>query len=111
MSAQIFSTGMYGGSILLAVWVYVRLPRLRPTGAAGAIGHVAASYAAFHLAPVLVSLVGRVLPAPASIVVAVAAVVVPGLCYLYVSWLWLMTWVARRLWGGPRGGQLARTGR
>jgi hypothetical protein len=93
---------MYFGSCLLAVRVYVRLPILRPRSLAGAGVHIVASLAVVHAAPVLVGVAGRLLPAPYSVALAVAAVVAPSLCYLFASWLWLLGRLRDSL--GPRGG-------
>lgn len=105
MSGQVFTAAMYLGSILLAVWVYVRLPILRPRSLAVAAVHILASLAVVHTAPALVAAAGWLVPAPYSLALAVAAVVAPSLCYLFASWLWLFGRIRDSL--GPRGGHPA----
>jgi hypothetical protein len=110
MTPQAFTTSAFAGSLILAVWVFIRLPRLRPSTLKVAAVHVIASFAIFHLAPVLIDLCGAV-PSPyVAVTLAVSLVVVPGLCYLYVSWLWLLGLIAKHLSGRPRGGHLVRSG-
>jgi hypothetical protein len=103
MSGQVFTSAMYLGSFLLAIWVYVRLPILRPRSLFGAVVHIVASLAVFYAAPYLVGAAGRFVPAPYSVALAIAAVVAPSLCYLYASWLWLFARLRDSL-GRPRGG-------
>lgn len=110
MSPQLFTTCATLGSVLLAIWVFVRFPRHRPTSFRGAIAHVALSYGAFHLAPFLIPVCAHLAPAPVSVVLAVAGVVLPGLCYMYVSWIWLLGLIAKKLSGRSGGGHLVRSG-
>jgi len=108
MNEQVFTMCMYTGATVLAIWVYVCLPRLRPATVGRAVAHIAVSFAAFHLTPFLLNACGRILPAPIAAGVAVAIVVVPALSYIYVSWVWLIARIAQNLSRGPRGGHLAR---
>jgi hypothetical protein len=110
MTPQVFNMCAFAGSGLLAIWVFVRLPRLRPASFRAAIVHVAVSYAVFNLAPYLIPLCGHAGPPAVGVALAVAAVVLPALCYMYVSWIWLLGLIAKRLSGGPRGGHLVRSG-
>jgi len=105
VSAQFFTSAMYLGSCLLAIWVYVRLPVLRPRSLSVAAAHIMASLAVVHVAPALVGAAGWLLPSPYSVALAVAAVVAPSLCYLFASWLWLLGRVRDSF--GPRGGHPA----
>jgi len=109
MSPQLFTTSAVFGSVLLAVWVFARFPRHRPESFRGAIVHIVASYGAFHLTPYLVPLC-HAAPAPLSVVLAVAGIVLPGLCYMYVSWIWLLGLIAKSLSGRSGGGHLVRSG-
>lgn len=106
MNGQVFTTSMYAGSILLAIWVYVNIPRLRPATLGGAVAHIVGSFAAFQFVPYLFDAFAHILPAPLFALVAVAVVVVPALCYIYVSWLWLIGRIFQHLSRGPRGGKL-----
>jgi hypothetical protein len=107
MSEQLFTSAMCAGAFLLAIWVYLRLPVLRPRSLGGAVAHVAASFAVLHAAPYLLGGVGKLAPAPYSLALAIAVVVAPSLCYLCTSWLWLFAWLRDGL-GRPRGGHPAR---
>jgi hypothetical protein len=109
MSPQLFTTSATFGSVLLAIWVFVRLPRLRPTTFRGAITHIAVAYGAFHLAPYLIPVCAHLAPTPVSVVLAVAGLVLPGLCYMYVSWIWLFGLIAKHLSGRSGGGHLVRS--
>ncbi len=109
MTPQAFTTSAFAGSVILAIWVFVRFPRLRPSTLKLAVVHVIASFAVFHLAPALIDLCG-VVPSPyVAVTLAVCLVLVPGLCYLYVSWIWLLGVIAKHLSGRPRGGHLVRS--
>lgn len=110
MSPQLFTTSATVGSVLLAIWVFVRLPQLRPTTFRAAIVHIAVAYGAFHLTPFLIPVCAQLAPPPASIVLAVAGVVLPGLCYMYLSWIWLFGLIVKRLSGRSGGGHLVRSG-
>jgi hypothetical protein len=103
MSEQVFTSAMCAGAFVLAIWVYLRLPALRPRSLGVAVAHVAASFAVLHVTPYLLEVVGKLAPAPYSVGLAVAVVVAPSLCYLYTSWLWLVARVRDGL-GRPRGG-------
>lgn len=102
--------GMYGGGVILALWSYVRFSNLRPATLRGAVAHVAVSMVAFRLVPLLLDLCGHVIPGPLALVVAIAGVVAPALCYVYLSWLWLIARISENLSRGPRGGHPVHAG-
>ena len=110
MTPQAFTTSAFAGSLILAVWVFVRFPRQRPSTLKLAVVHVIASFVVFHLAPALIDLCGAIPSAYVAVALAVSLVVLPSLCYVYVSWLWLFTVIAKHLFGKPRGGHLVRAG-
>lgn len=110
MSPQLFTTSATAGSVLLAIWVFVRLPQLRPRTFRAAIVHIALAYGAFRVTPFLIPVCAHVAPPPVSIVLAVAGIALPGLCYMYVSWIWLFGLITKHLSGRPGGGHLVRSG-
>jgi hypothetical protein len=110
MTPQAFTTSAFAGSLILAVWVFVRFPRQRPSTLKVAVAHVIASFVVFQLTPGLIDVCGTVPSAYVAVTLAVSLVVLPSLCYVYVSWLWLFTVIAKHLFGKPRGGKLVRAG-
>ncbi len=96
---------MLAGLAVVAVWVYLRYPRLRPATMMRAAVHVAISFVGLMLVPVALDVLLARLPARTAVAVFVIAVLVPALSYLLLSWVWLLATVARALGGGsPRGG-------
>lgn len=94
------------GTSLLAIWAYVRFPKLRPQRFGLAVVHVIASFAAFSVAPFLVGASTATLPAPFAAAFAFGAIVVPLLSYVLLSWVWLIARIVQLGTGGPRGGKL-----
>lgn len=94
------------GTGLLAAWVRLRFPRLRPRRLASAIAHVIVSLLAMTFAPVVFWASLTTFAPPVSVVLGVGAIVVPALCYVFVSWIWLIARVVDLGSGGPRGGKL-----
>lgn len=96
---------MYSGLALVAVWLYVRLPGRRPQSIARALAHVVLSFGLVSLLPVALLLFSSVATGKNAGVAFIAGVMMPTLCYLLLSWLWLLGRVAGELGGGtPRGG-------
>jgi hypothetical protein len=93
---------------LVAVWLYLRFPRLRPDSLTGAILHVGVSFLLFNLAPYGLHLCVRVLPAPLSLVAFTVGVLIPTLGYVLVSWVWLMARIHDIGRPKPRGGHRVR---
>jgi hypothetical protein len=92
---------MFIGLGLVAVWAYVRYPRLRPGSLMRAVVHVVVSFVGFALLPATLSLVLPLVPSP----YLVLALLIPSLTYLLLSWVWLIARVLHDLFGGtPRGG-------
>jgi hypothetical protein len=101
----IFEPAAFLGNGLLALWVYVRFPRARPSRVAWAIAHVAISFAAFTMLPMLYRLVSRTLPNERVSVTFVLGIVMPAMCYVLLTWIWLLGVIIGRLGNGkPRGG-------
>lgn len=87
----------------VAVWLHVRYPRLRPGSLARAVAHVVLSFGAFALLPAALSAL------PSQPLVALALLIV-GLTYVLLSWVWLIARILHDLLGGsPRGGHPAST--
>jgi hypothetical protein len=96
---------MFVGLGLVAVWAYVRYPRLRPRSLVRAVVQVVLSFAAFALLPTTLSLLLRVVSSQALAPYVVLALLIPSLTYVLLSWVWLIARVLQDLFGGtPRGG-------
>ena len=101
---------MFIGLGLVAVWAYVKYPRLRPTSLVRAVVHVIVSFAGFALLPVLLSVVIPLLPSPTPLPYVVLTLLIPVLTYVLLSWVWLIARILHDLLGGtPRGGHPATT--
>lgn len=99
---------MFLGLGAVALWTYVRFPRLRPGSLVRAAVHVAVSFCAFALLPLAL---GLLLPLASSHAQALGIALVgliPTLAYLLLSWVWLVARIVHDLFGGtPRGGHPA----
>ena len=96
---------MFIGLGLVAVWAYVRYPRLRPGSLAWAIVHVVVSFGAFAMLPATLGFLLAALPAHALQPEVVLALLIPTLTYVFLSWVWLIARLLHELLGGkPRGG-------
>lgn len=91
----------------VAVWAYVRYPRLRPRSLTLAVVHVVVSFGGFALLPALLSVVLAVLPGRTSQPYVVLSLLIPALTYLLLSWIWLIGRILQELFRGPRGGHPA----
>src|SRR5437868_2405958 len=94
---------------LVAVWLYLRFPRLRPSSVTGAAGHVAVSFLLFNLAPYGLHLCVRMLPVPISLVAFTVGVLIPTLGYVLLSWVWLIARIHDLGSPKPRGGHRVRS--
>lgn len=102
---EMLEPAMFLGLGLVAVWVYVRYPRLRPGSLRVAALHVAGSFVAFWLLPSALNLV----PTNALQPYLVLALLIPTLTYVLVSWVWLIARILHDLGGKPRGGHPVRS--
>lgn len=91
---------MFIGLGAVAVWVYLRYPRLRPPSLVWAALHVAGSFLSFALLPSVLHVVLPLAPSP----YVVLALLIPTLTYLLLSWVWLIARILQDLLRGPRGG-------
>jgi hypothetical protein len=98
-------TAMFIGLGLVAVWAYVRYPRLRPGSLMRAVVHVVVSFLVFALLPTTLGVVLPAAPSPGLVPYVVLALLIPSLTYVLLSWVWLIARVLQDLLGGtPRGG-------
>ena len=95
----------------VAIWLYLRFPRLRPSSLTPAIAHVAASFLLFGLVPYAVGFCLQHLPSPVALVAIVCGMLVPSLGYVFVSWLWLIARIHDIGDSMPRGGHPASEAR
>ena len=92
----------------VAVWVYVRYPRLRPRTLTRAMVHVAASFGLFALLPYAVGFFVEAMPKPLGALCFVVALLIPTLTYVLFSWLGLMAKLHDLADSTPRGGHPVR---
>lgn len=104
-----FEPAMFLGLGVVAVWAYVRYPRLRPGSLMRAVAHVAVSFVGFWLLPLALSLLMPVVQAHGLRVGVVLVLLFATLTYVLLSWVWLTACIADALAGGPRGGHPAAT--
>ena len=96
---------MFIGLGLVAVWAYLRYPRLRPGSLVRAVVHVTVSFVAFALLPAALSFLLPVVSSHELVPYVVLALLIPSLTYVLLSWVWLLARVLHDLFGGtPRGG-------
>ena len=99
---------MFVGLGLVAIWTYVRYPRLRPRSLVLAALHVAVSFGAFAVLPMVLSFLLPLLPSQALQPCVVLALLIATLTYVLLSWVWLIARILHDLLGGtPRGGHPA----
>jgi hypothetical protein len=94
----------------VAVWVYLRLPRLRPQTLVGAVFHVATSFTLFALLPFALHGCRSVLPPAVWAPVFIVGLLIPALFYTLLSWLWLIARI-HDLSDTPKGGHRRRVER
>jgi hypothetical protein len=101
---------MFIGLAAVAIWAYVRYPRLRPGSLLRAVVHVAISFLGFALLPTMLGAVLPLVPSRELVPYLVLALLIPALTYLLLSWIWLLARVLHDVFGGtPRGGHPAST--
>lgn len=100
--------GMFLGVGALAVWVYVRYPRLRPATLRRAMLHVAISIATFQPVPLATRAVLHLLPTALGVALVICTLVVPMFCYVLLSWLWVLARIGDQMNSTPRGGHRVR---
>jgi hypothetical protein len=109
MDAMLFAAMLVGlGAV--AVWAYVRYPRLRPGSLAWAVVHIAVSFGAFGLLPATLSVLLPLVHVHALRLSVVLALLMATLTYVLLAWVWLLARILHDLLGGPSGGHPASTG-
>jgi hypothetical protein len=102
---EMLEPAMFVGLGAVAVWAYVRYPRLRPGSLVWAVVHVAVSFTGFALLPTTLGLLLPLVPSHTEQPYVVLVLLVPVLTYVLLSWIWLIARVLHDLLGGtPRGG-------
>jgi hypothetical protein len=102
---EVFEPATFMGLAAVAVWAYVRYPRLRPGSLTRAAVHVALSFVGFALLPLTVRLLLPLIDAGALRVATVLTLLFALLTYVLLSWVWLIARILQDLLGGtPRGG-------
>lgn len=94
---------MFLGLGAVAVWTYVRFPRLSPGSLLRAAVHVVLSFGAFMALPWLLSVLLPVVPRP-QMPYFVLALLIVAMTYMLLTWVWLIARIVHDLLGGPRGG-------
>jgi hypothetical protein len=107
---EMLEPAMFVGLGAVAVWAFVRYPRLRPGSLVRAVVHVAVSFTGFALLPAALSLLLPLVPSHALQPYVVLALLISTLTYVLLSWVWLIARVLDDLLGGtPRGGHPVST--
>ena len=104
-----FQPAMFIGLGVVALWFYLRYPRIRPGSLVLAAVHVAISFAAFALLPMALGLLLPIVHSPAQTPYVVLALLIPALTYVLLSWVWLIARVLDLFGGTPRGGHPVRS--
>ena len=107
---ELFGPIAFGSIAVLALWAYVRWPRLRPATLARAAVNVAVSFVSFAATPMIVTTVMHETPGRLAVVVAIGGILVPSLTYVFLSWIWLLARIVEGTDSGPRGGLPVREG-
>jgi hypothetical protein len=100
---------MFIGLGLVAIWTYVRFPRLRPASLVRAALHVAVSFIGFALLPLALTVFLPVVHGHALKMGIVVTLLISMLTYLLLSWIWLIARILQDLLRGPRGGHPVST--
>jgi len=101
---DILEPATLAGLGVVAVWLYVCHPRLRPRTLTRAMIHVAVSFLLFAALPYTVDFWIGALPKPFSVIAFVALVMLPVLGYVVFSWLALMAKLHDLADSKPSGG-------
>ena len=107
ISLRLFEPVMLVGVGLVALWMHVRFPRLQPRTVTRALVQAGLSMAGFKISAAVLVVVLHALPAPASVVLGITLVVIPALCYVLVTWIWLLGRLRDLGGSSPSGGHPA----
>lgn len=109
MNSGPLQVALWLGLGLVAVWIHFRLPSFRPRTIKRAMLHVCVSCSVFFVLPAPVHGLMGALGGGEGAVLAVLAVVMPGLCYVLLGWVWLLARILEEAGAGtPRGGHPVR---
>jgi hypothetical protein len=106
---EMFESATFLGLGAVALWAYVRFPKMRPQSLLRAALHVAISFIALSLLPELLGLLLPLVPTQSSRILLAVALLIPELTYVLLSWVWLIARIVALLGGTPRGGHPAST--
>lgn len=96
---------MFIGLGVVAAWMHVRFPALRPGSLIRSVVQVILSFGAFALLPAVLSVALPLLSSHELRIAATLALLMGGMTYLLLSWAWLIGRIVHDLFGGkPRGG-------
>jgi uncharacterized membrane protein len=84
------------GSALIAVWIYHRRPARMPRTGRQIVVHALAALAATALVPLLMKAAATE-HSPARAMLALLVLVLPMFVYNFLTWLWLLKLLQRRL--------------
>ena len=87
MDRQYFAVALFAGAALLATWCYLRFEGRGPRSISAVVLHALVAFVALRVA-------GQVLgftTAPAETVLAMLAVMLPALVYVFLASLWVLT--------------------
>ena len=101
---EMFEPATFLGLAAVALWAYVRYPRLRPQSLVWAALQVAISFITFSFLPATLSLLLPLAPSPSARLFVALALLIPALTYVLLSWIWLIARIIELLGGTPRGG-------
>jgi len=101
---SILVPAIFLGQSGVAIWLYVRFPRLRPATLLRAAVHVGISFGLVSLLPLVESLPVWQFPAALSVVAFVLGVLIPTVSYVLFSWLGLVARLHDLADSTPRGG-------
>jgi hypothetical protein len=104
---EMFEFGTFFGLAAVALWAYVRFPRIRPQSLVRAALHVAISFIGLSLLPELLGVLLPLVQTQTSRVLLAVALLIPALTYVLLSWVWLIARIVDLLGGTPRGGHPA----
>ena len=100
MTNATFLVALLVGSSALALWTFLRIPRIAPASTRGIIAHLVVAGLAANLAlPAALGLIGPVETKLSAL--AILGVTLPALTYLMLASLWLLQ-LGRQLLGGYR---------
>jgi hypothetical protein len=107
---EMFESATLLGLGAVAFWVYARYPRIRPLSLVWAAVHVAISFIALLLLPEMLGLLLPLASTQSSRIFLAEALLIPGLTYVLLSWVWLIARIVELLGGTPRGGHPVSNG-